>query len=683
MPPAPPEPSGGSQSVGVIAPAPNRIPSEPVQPPDPPVPLAPALVGPVEGINFDENASNTGFLQIPPDPIGAVGSNHLVSVVNSSIEWHTKSGTQLSSKRLGKNGSTFTGSFFEALSPTNSLFDPKVIYDQHSGRFLVVALERKGTAVVNATNTSRILLAASATDDPTGTWYFVAFNSKTNLSGTDYWADYPGFAVDEEAIYLTMNMFTFSSGDYGGARLWIVNKQSLYTNGPSVVFTVHDPYAAAGIGSGSTLQPAHVFGSGGVGGTAGTFLVGAGWTSGATDSINVIRVDSPLTAPSFVNQFITLGDVHDSTITFPDAPQSGTAVKIETNDERPLHAVWRSNNLYVVNTVVPPTGVNAGQATAHWYRINTTTLSSLALADQGDIGGEDIATGAHTFFPSIAVDYRGNVGIGFAASASSIFPGAYFTGRLTTDSAGTTQTAGTMAAGVDYYDRTFGGGRNRWGDYSGIALDPAADGVFLVFNEYALTRGTPGGGDGRWGTRWGSFTFNGRPASLNPGLGTATNRPATLSVVKLATEPDGDSLSFTVSATSANGGTVSLSSGTVTYTPPAGFSGTDTFTYTADDGHGGTTNGTVTVTITTGLAVSLNIVSPPAIVGPNFVVRFAGIPGRTYTIERSATVTGPWTNATNVTAPTSDTGFGIGVFEFSEATGGDTTRFFRTVYPSY
>ena len=45
-------------------------------------------------------------------------------------------------------------------------------------------------------------------------------------------ADYPGFAVDEEAIYVTANMFTFgASGSYRGGRLWIIPKSPYYSGG--------------------------------------------------------------------------------------------------------------------------------------------------------------------------------------------------------------------------------------------------------------------------------------------------------------------------------------------------------------------------------------------------------------------------------------------------------------------
>ncbi len=48
--------------------------------------------------------------------------------------------------------------------------------------------------------------------------------------------------------------------------------------------------------------------------------------------------------------------------------------------------------------------------------------------------------------------------------------------------------------------RTFGTGRNRWGDYSGAVVDPV-DQCFWIYNEWADTRGTViSGEDGQWNT---------------------------------------------------------------------------------------------------------------------------------------------------------------------------------------
>lgn len=266
-----------------------------------PEPLAPPAGPLIEGVNFDHNATNTGgFVCIRPDHIGAVGPEHLVSIVNKSIEWHTKAGIQQNSQGIGLGpAGTAVGSFFAALVPVNLLFDPKVIYDQHTGRFVLVALERQDSVLAA---TSRILLAVSDDSDPNGTWFFHAISSKLTLDGLDRWADYPGFAVDEEAVYITNNMFAFScvGSGFGGSLLWIMDKglgSGGFYDGGAAGVAVYDAYAAVGSTLVNTTQPAHVFGAGGIPGVGnpGTFLVAySGISNGTNEFLSIIRVDDPL-----------------------------------------------------------------------------------------------------------------------------------------------------------------------------------------------------------------------------------------------------------------------------------------------------------------------------------------------------------------------------------------------------
>lgn len=457
-----------------------------------PAPASPATEANFGAINFDTDGANNGYYHIPPDPHGAAGPNHVVNVVNTSIEWYTKDGTQQHSGSLQ--------SFFTSLSPVNNGFDPKVIYDQYEDRFLVVALERQDTANGDPVNSSRILLAVSATSDPNGTWYYTAINSMVTIGGTDTWADYPGFAVDDKAVYLTANMFGFGGGTYQDHYLWIVDKGTVggfYAGGTAGVTAM-----SAGGAYGGTIQPAHTFGTPPAG--MGTYLVLYSGLSGVgTEYIYVGQVTDPLGTPAVSWQPVSLGDIDDTATAMPEAPQLGSGhTIINTNDRRTLNAVWRNNALWVATTVLPGSGTDIGQATAHWIELNANG-SAVSLADQGNIGGEDIAAGTYTFFPSVMVDSCGNMAVGFAASGSNIYPGAYYAARFASD------TAGTVHAGVDYYYRVFGGTRNRWGDYTGISLDPANESTFWVFNQYAMARGSilPAypTEDGRWATQWGSF----------------------------------------------------------------------------------------------------------------------------------------------------------------------------------
>jgi hypothetical protein len=449
--------------------------------------------------DFDENGDYTGgYRFIPPDCSAATGPDHVVNVVNVTIAFHKKDGTQVLQQSLE--------SFFTLASPpagyTNPesfTFDPKVIYDQYAQRYLVVTLEHIDNGPSD--EQSRIYVAVSDDADPTGNWYVTSIDAKTTIGGNEYWADYPGFAMDDEAVYITNNMFGFNDigGAWGGVRLWIIDKGEtggFYANNTATV-TIHDPYAGGGIST--TTQPAHTFGT--VPAGVGTFLVSYSGLSNGNEFMQIVRVDNPLTAPSFSQQYVLAGNIENTGRSMPNAPQLGSADEIETNDRRALNSVWRDNKLWLATTILG-SGTDARQATAYWVAMDTNTLSALSIDDQGQIDGEDIATGTHTFFPAIAVNSREDVVIGFSASAPSIYPGAYFTTRAIADSAGSTGPSRVVQAGTDYYYRTFGGSRNRWGDYSGASVDPVTE-CFWVYNEFAMNRGTTINlEDGRWGTAY-------------------------------------------------------------------------------------------------------------------------------------------------------------------------------------
>jgi hypothetical protein len=179
-----------------------------------------------------------------------------------------------------------------------------------------------------------------------------------------------------------------------------------------------------------------------------------------------------------------------------------------------MGAVWRNNNLYAVHTLRPTAGVDGTQATAHWYRMGTAALNALTVADQGNVGGEDIAAGTHTYVPNIHVDKCDNMAVGFTASGPAIYAGAYYATRALGDPAGTIGNSVLLAAGLDYYVRTFTASltaASRWGDFSGMSLCPVDESNFWVYNEYAGTRGTPTTvsgvtEDGQWFSKVGTFS---------------------------------------------------------------------------------------------------------------------------------------------------------------------------------
>jgi len=492
---------------------------------DPGPPQAPGDNAFIEAINFDQNATLTGFFQIPPDAAGAVGPTHLVNVVNSSLEFYTKSGVRQLRQSL-KN--FFAGA---PSPPQTQTFDPKVIYDQYANRFIVLTMERIEAAGATP-NQSRVYLAVSDDSDPNGTWFFHTLNTEETINGRQTWADFPGLAADSEAVYFTTNQFAHNNqtqaGVFQGQRLWIIAKAPWYAGAPAVS-TRYNPTGLANAQPGTegavatTMQPTHMYGD--TPGGLGTFLLAYGGLSdGVNNYIQVIRVDNPLSpTPTFTARFSLWGTraADDATnLGFNNAPQKGTNRTIATNDRRfSQHGVYRNGRIYCAAPIRPPTGPNAGQTTVRYFIIDPVLIDTAAAdpppIDQGNIGGEDIAPGTYTFFPSVAVDAVGDLAVGFSASGPAIFPGSYYSGRLFADAPGTTRPARALRTGQDYYVRAFSTSTSpavssRWGDYSGIWLDPSNETNFYVYNEHALTRGTVLASvgpheDGRWGTAWGSF----------------------------------------------------------------------------------------------------------------------------------------------------------------------------------
>jgi FlgD Ig-like domain len=474
-------------------------------------PLTPALDGPaIECQSVVDMITRYRFAYIPPDPNCAVGPSHVINATNGLIQWRPKNNPQDTPEFEQPLH------FFFGLVPTPLDFvyttDPKVIYDQYAGRFIIILMGPNTTW----------LLAVSKTSNPNDGWWRHSFSNAALIGGTTYNADYPGLAVDDEAIYLTANMFASVGGAYWGPYLWIIRKTPGAYTGPDGG-AIQSSYDLRTLGlMFTTTQPAHTYGvvpSGLAGAPFGTFLVSyGGLTSGGNEFIRITGVNDPLgTAggPAFDVQQVPCGNIDDTAATTTAAPQLGGFDAINSGGRQVFNAVWRNNMLYLAADVIAPSGLpDAGQVTAHWWQVGTTfdgiNSPAVALADQGNVGAQDLGTGTHTYYPCVMVDAVGDLAVGFAASGSSIYAGAYFATRTPADPPGAMGPTCTLAAGVDYYLRHVqNDSRNRWGDYTGLALCPVDESTFWVYNEYA----GPGGfadqnGQGLWHTKLGKFHVN-------------------------------------------------------------------------------------------------------------------------------------------------------------------------------
>ncbi|WP_345478708.1 retention module-containing protein, partial [Niveibacterium umoris] len=106
--------------------------------------------------------------------------------------------------------------------------------------------------------------------------------------------------------------------------------------------------------------------------------------------------------------------------------------------------------------------------------------------------------------------------------------------------------------------------------------------------------------DGNGGTTTATVTVgvtpvNDAPVANNLNLTTQENTPINGKVI--ATDVDGDALSFAKASNPAHGSVVMHADGTFTYTPSASYTGSDSFKVSVSDGHGGTTSATVFIGI--------------------------------------------------------------------------------------
>jgi hypothetical protein len=409
-------------------------------------------------VNF-AGISATGWL--PPDCTIAVGQQHVLVAVNSSVHIYGKAGGAPALQR------TLTQWFSNAIQGAK-IFDPKVLYDQHAGRWILVAVALPGNT---AEQGSWFLVSVSKTQDPLGGWWNYRLDAKQDgKKDTDNWADYPGIGVDSHALYLTANMFQFNGG-FAYAKLRIVPKQALYSGGQPTWVDFVGMQNEDG-SKAFTIQPCHTFGAPQVQNFVNSLFPSlAGQTR---NTVTVWSLRDPVGSPALSRRTVQC----DPYGLPPDANQQGGGTPLDTGDVRVLHAVSRAGTIFAALTTVHNWGEPVNRAAVHWFQINGT---SGALVQQGIYG----ATALNYFYPALTADTNGNVGIVFARCGDSEFASVYFAVRLATDALGRFQPSVLLKAGNANYVGTDGFGRNRWGDYSGVATDPADPKAIWFYGGYA------------------------------------------------------------------------------------------------------------------------------------------------------------------------------------------------------
>ena len=458
-----------------------------------PVSSAGSFVLGFEGISqYDAASFARNF--IPPDTMGAVGTTQYMEVSNGAYAVYDKyTGSQLSLT----SDLTFWSS---KAGLTGANGDSRVMFNAAANRWIVLSF---------AASVANIQIAVSDTADALGSWKSTTF---TGFSGGT--ADYPTLALDTNAVYIGTN--NFKSGcnagtTFCGTTLNVIPLDSLFNattpttaNMKSFVTNYSDTPGAVNVDRGFAIQGVNSVTAGSSGS-----IVAASLFIEDSLAYKISGLTSSSAAGSFLGAQHYLGE---SAFTTPEAARQPNAINpqvIDAGDERIGSSVYEANGrIYMVHTESQGPGTDDK---VHYVVMNATTY---AILDEGDIG----TAGYDTYQGSIAVNALGEVVIGYNRSGPSVIDGKirFYAQSFQTDATGhliSTSSPILLKESLtdDYHNgAAFGGvatGRQRWGDYSQVSVDPTdAHGFYLIgqfAREYNNAAGGHPGGSGA--SRWGTF----------------------------------------------------------------------------------------------------------------------------------------------------------------------------------
>ena len=405
---------------------------------------------------------------IPPDVNGAAGPNHLMQTLNTDVRISDKEGNSLFQTSLNN--------WWDPMPGNGGSFDPKIVYDQYAERWIMTT-----PSGGNSTDT-KIYFAVSTTSNPLDDWNYYYINTDPE---NILWFDYPNLGFNKNWISV------------GG-----IMRNSAFEAVEFVVFTL-DKMAAYNGEEEPTLNRFTT--------TIGSAIVPASTYDANTDELYLISTGNGNTEGyGYINLFEISGPTETPTmelkgsIGIPEPwenwsyenhgdflPQLGSSEMLNSIDARMQTMIYRNNKLWAVHHIYLPAD-DPTHTAIQWINLNTEGV----ILDRGRI--EDSNQDVSFAFPSIAVNSREDILIGHGVFSADTYASSAYSFRDNQDEMGTMRDHYTYKQGLAPYYKTFGGDRNRWGDYSAVSVDPVHDIDFWVLHEYAEL---PSSSD-QWGTWW-------------------------------------------------------------------------------------------------------------------------------------------------------------------------------------
>ena len=416
---------------------------------------------------------------IPPDTHGAVDSQFCVTAVNTEIRIQTRGGANLYNININ--------AFWASVLPsTTEAFDPRVFYDQYNKRWILITDAVNGTSMTKST----VMMAVTATSDPTGVWRMYTIN--VDSTGAS-WMDFPNVGYNNKWVVVTGNMFANTMSGINGAVAYVVDYAAMRAGTGA-------PYTRFFQGSSFSICPAQTYDT-----TEPNLYAIETW-NGSTGQLKLWEFSGPVASPvmnavGYPATTTTWRSDPPGGFNGDFAPQAGTANLINIGDDRITSVTYRNHKLWCSHTVfLPHSGPT--RSSIMWWQLDTNaTPIQNGLID-------DATSGTFYAYSSIAVNANDDALIGMGIFSATSYASGGYALHLSTDALNSNRTPVIFTHGLASYYETFGGGRNRWGDYSATCIDPRNDTDFWTIQESSYVGLAP-----NWYTWWASVQFCPKPAS--------------------------------------------------------------------------------------------------------------------------------------------------------------------------
>ncbi|MGQ0541121.1 MAG: FG-GAP-like repeat-containing protein [Blastocatellia bacterium] len=454
---------------------------------------------PTPSLSFDgianlDNAAVYGLLIIPPDMTGDVGPNHYVQAVNSLIRVYDKNGVSLT------DPFRISDLFVPLGTPCATRNDglPNVLYDPLADRWLI-------SQICTNAPPFRQMIAISRTGDPTAGYFayeYVMPNVKLN--------DFAKFGVWPDGYYMATDEFL--GADYVGTGMFAFDRAKMLAGDPTAAYIYFNRPVPVQNRRGGLL-PSDLDGL--TTPPPGTPNIFAGYSAteygDATDAIRLFEFRANFANPA-ASAFTERPESPIVVAAFdptspdgrPDIAQPPPGERLDSQSDRLMHRLAYRNfgtheSLVVNQTVRTTSQSEVYRAGVRVYEMRRAAAAGFTVQEQSTIGD----TLSSRWIGGAAQDHQGNLAVEYNLVTDIKEPSIYYTGKLAADPQGTFRPETPLIEGTGV-QKAFGW---RWGEYSGMSVDPVDDCTFWVTNGY-YTQESEDISDFAWLTRIGRFRFN-------------------------------------------------------------------------------------------------------------------------------------------------------------------------------